>query len=185
MPSQDAARLQPPDVSTPSGAKTTEPPQNPDSSILPAGIPQFALAKDQVASGLKPILDGVDWLKQKGYRAVLHLRRPDEDDSGDRALFEARGLKYESLAVSPETLATAVQAFNKSVVDAANYPLFVYDRDGVLAGPLWYLHFRTVDKADHTQAMAKASRLGLKEDFAEPRWSMSLAIQKFLESQKN
>ena len=29
---------------------------------------------------------------------------------------------------------------------APGHPLFVYDRDGALAGGLWYLHFRLSDQ---------------------------------------
>src|SRR5262249_39756393 len=150
----------------------------------PAGIPDFTLAKEQVASGRKPILDGVDWLREKGYRTVLHLRSLGEDDSEDRKMFEARGLVYISLEVSPETLSPAVvQQFNKIVVDPANLPLFVYDKEGALSGALWYLHFRTIEKARHEDALTRASRLGLKEDQTGAQRSIWLAIQKYLAEQ--
>src|SRR5689334_19839889 len=59
-PSQGGARLQPPQFTAPAPSPPAATP------LLPAGIPQFAFARDQVASGLKPMLDGVDWLKQNG-----------------------------------------------------------------------------------------------------------------------
>jgi protein tyrosine phosphatase (PTP) superfamily phosphohydrolase (DUF442 family) len=180
--SQDAARLQVPDLSTTPGASTAEPQQR---QAFPSSIPQFAVAKEHVASGLAPIaLDGLDWLRDNRFRTVLHLRPPSEDDSGERSVYESRGLKYESLAVSPETLTPAVvQKFNQLVADPANLPLFVYDKDGVLAGAMWYLHFRTADKASHQEAFSKATRLGFKEDLTDARKNMSVAIQKFLADQ--
>jgi protein tyrosine phosphatase (PTP) superfamily phosphohydrolase (DUF442 family) len=144
---------------------------------LPVGIPQFAMARDKVAAGLKPMLeDGLDWLKANGYRTVLHVRLPGEDDSADRKQVEKRGMTYLSLEVSPQILSKAVvDGFNRIVADANTYPLFVYDKDGTLAGALWYLHFRTAGSESDTAARARAARLGLKEDAA-----MGAAIQRFL-----
>jgi protein tyrosine phosphatase (PTP) superfamily phosphohydrolase (DUF442 family) len=155
--------------------------EHPSSPSLPADIAQFASATDQVASGLRPGVDGVKWLRENGYRAVLHLRPPGQDDAGDRNLFDLRGLKYLTLEVSPQTLtAKVVDDFNRIVADKANQPLFVYDKDGVLSGSLWYLHFRVVDKATDEEARAKAIRLGLKTDQDSEMW---LAIQKYLSEQ--
>jgi protein tyrosine phosphatase (PTP) superfamily phosphohydrolase (DUF442 family) len=148
---------------------------------LPVGIPQFAPARDKVATGLKPLLDGLDWLQANGYRAVLHLRPPGEDDSADRKQVEKRGMKYLSLEVSPQTLSRAVvDEFNRQVRDPAHQPLFVYDRDGVLAGGLWYLHYRTADGLTDEEARARAGRVGLREDQDEGRRTLWLAIQKLL-----
>lgn len=157
------------------------------SPSLPSGIPQFAVAKEkeQVATGLKPLLDGLDWLQANGYKTVLNLRQPGDDDSADRRQVEKRGLKYLSLEVSPATLNQAVvDDFNRLVADPANQPLFVYDRDGMVAGGLWYLHFRTVDRASDEEARARAARLGLKEDANGPHRAMWLAIQKLLSEHK-
>ncbi len=154
-------------------------------AALPVGIPDFASVKDQVASGLKPLLDGLDWLRQNGFRTVLHVHRPGEDDAAERRQVEKRGLKFVSLEVSPQTLDTkTVSEFNRMVNDTAAYPLFVYDGDGVLAGGLWYLYFRTSEKATDEQARARAASLGLKPDRNGEAREMWLAIQKYLSNQK-
>jgi protein tyrosine phosphatase (PTP) superfamily phosphohydrolase (DUF442 family) len=149
------------------------------------GIPQFASARDKVASGLKPNLDGgLDWLQINGYKTVLHLRQPGEDNAADRREVEKRGLKYLTLEVSPETLSLAiVDSFTKLVNDPENLPLFVYDKDGMLAGGLWYLFFRTQDKVVDETARIAAGRLGLKEGPEGDHKAMWLAIQKVLASQ--
>jgi protein tyrosine phosphatase (PTP) superfamily phosphohydrolase (DUF442 family) len=153
---------------------------------LPVGIAQFALAKEQVASGLKPELEGLDWLRDQGYKSVLYVRKPGEDDAANRRVAEMRGLKYQSLEVSPLTLAKAtVDAFNRIVDEPANRPLFVYDQDGTLAGGLWYLHFRTALKLDDVEARARAARLGLRsrtEGEAQTKWWG--ALEKFLSEQQ-
>jgi hypothetical protein len=152
---------------------------------MPVGIRQFAFARDQVASGLKPSLEGLDWLRENGYRTVLHVRRPGEDDSADRKQVTKRGLRYLSLEVSPQTLSqTVLDEFARTVNDPKVHPLFVYDQDGVLAGGLWYLYFRTVEKDPTDTARVKAARLGFSEDAGEESRTMWLAIQNFLSKQE-
>ena len=158
------------------------PPAAPPSPVPPKGIPQFAMARDQVASGQHPFDDGFSWLKQENYRTLLHLRTPGEDDSADREAATQRGLQFRTLDVSAENLTPAlVEDFAKIVGDRDALPLFVYDRDGVSAGALWYLYFRSVDKLSDAESRTKASRLGFRDD--EDSKKMMLAIQKYLNDQ--
>ena len=144
------------------------------------------MAADGVTSGMKPLLEGLDWLKAKGYRTVLHLKQPGESDSADRAVIESHGLKYLSLEVSPETLSRQhVDAFQRIVSDKANQPLFVYDRDGSLAGPLWYLKFRLADRESDEVARLRAARLGLSESPTGNQQTMWVAVQKLLSQPNN
>lgn len=177
-PGRPGARLLPPDT----GPARTEPSRDPPAAApLPVGIPDFALAREGVAAGLKPHLDGLDWLKAHGYRAVLHVRAPGQDDSADRREVERRGLTYRSLELTPSTLSRGVlDEFNRTVTDTAHRPLFVYDRDGQLAGGLWYLHFRTAEKAGDELARSKASRLGLRAEGDAEQRTLWVAIQKLL-----
>jgi hypothetical protein len=73
--------------------------------------------------------------------------------------------------------------FNRLVGDRAAQPLFVYDREGMLAGGLWYLHFRIIDGLSDEPARVKAASLGLKEDANGAHRGMWLAIQKLLSEQ--
>jgi protein tyrosine phosphatase (PTP) superfamily phosphohydrolase (DUF442 family) len=152
---------------------------------LPVGIPQFALAHERVASGLRPLLDdGLDWLQANGYRTVLHLKRPGEDDATDRRQVEKRGLKYLTLEVSPQALTRQlVDEFNRLVGDSAGLPLFIYDRDGALAGSLWYLHFRVAEQAGDDDARVRAGALGLREERDDAHREMWLAVQRLLSEQ--
>ncbi len=171
-------RLDVPRPETPEGERAGTP-------QLPVGIPRFAVVKPRVASGQKPLLDGLDWLRDNGYKTVVHVRAPGEDDSADRTQVEKRGLRYVSLELSPQTLTReAVEQFNFLVTDAASQPLFVYDRDGVLAGALWYLHFRIVDGAADQEAIDKAARLGFRDDGTNNYKLMLLAVQNFLGKEK-
>jgi protein tyrosine phosphatase (PTP) superfamily phosphohydrolase (DUF442 family) len=150
-------------------------------SSLPVGIPQFALARENVASGLRPSIDGLDWLKDNGYKTVLHVIAQGADDSADEKQVTKRGLKYLRVEASPQTLnKTAVEAFGRAVADPKNAPLFVYDKDGMIAGGLWYLYFKTGEKDSDEAARIKAARLGLQEDPRGEHKTMWLAIQKYL-----
>jgi protein tyrosine phosphatase (PTP) superfamily phosphohydrolase (DUF442 family) len=142
------------------------------------------MVRNRVASGLKPALEGgLDWLQENGYRTVLHIRRPGEDDSADRRQVEKRGMKYHSIEVSTQTLTReVVDQFNHLIGEVSCLPLFVYDRDGILQGALWYLHFRIVDLDTDETARVRAGRLGLKEDGSAEQREMWLAIQKYLSS---
>jgi protein tyrosine phosphatase (PTP) superfamily phosphohydrolase (DUF442 family) len=179
LPPKDFAPL-PPGPSRPMVSEERKP-----APPLPVGIPQFAMARERVASGQRPLLDdGLDWLQANGYRTVLHLKRPDTDDSADRRQVEKRGLKYLSLDVSPQTLTRqVVDEFNRLVADSAAQPLFVYDRDGALAGGLWYLHFRTAEQATDDVARVRAGALGLREDRDDAHREMWLAVQRLLSEQ--
>lgn len=181
-------RLLPPELGeSVAQASTVEPapaaPKTPSApaTSLPVGIPDFAPAiGDKVANGRKPMLDGLDWLKSNGYRGALLLRKPGESDAADRAQFESRGLSFVSLEIALAGLDRAtVDHFDRLVADAGRLPLFVYDADGSLTGPLWYLHFRRIEKHDDAAARAKAERLGLKMNERDQRLGW-LAIQDFL-----
>jgi protein tyrosine phosphatase (PTP) superfamily phosphohydrolase (DUF442 family) len=171
-----------PILQTPVPSETqTAPKDRPAESVWPSGIPQFAVAlREGVTNGLRPMLDGgLDWLRQKGYKTVLHLKRPGEDDAADRKQVEKRGMTYLSIEVSPETLSQQVVTdFSQIVSDRGNCPLFVYDKDGALAGALWYLYFR--EREDEEVARVRASALGLRVNGDGPHLEMWLAVKKYL-----
>jgi protein tyrosine phosphatase (PTP) superfamily phosphohydrolase (DUF442 family) len=172
------------------GAPAQEPPAAPLPSIrndkdtappLAVDIPQFAVAKEDVASGLQPFPDGIAWLQMHRYRTVLHLRTPGEDDSAARRQFEKRGLRYVSLEVSPNTLSkNVVDQFDRLVTENANLPLFIYDKDGALAGGMWYLYFRTAEGTSDERARSEAIRLGFQPDQNNEHRTMWVAVQNYL-----
>jgi protein tyrosine phosphatase (PTP) superfamily phosphohydrolase (DUF442 family) len=170
------ALLDPQPVKPATAAEVPEPLATPP---LPVGIPKYAEVKTGAATGLRPDPEGLDWLKDKGFKSVLHLRNPGAVNSADREQVEKRGLKYLSLEVAPETLdASLMNQFNKIVADPANAALFVYDKDGALAGAMWYLHFRSIDKVSADTARVRAESFGLKPADTDEHKALWLAIQK-------
>src|SRR5262245_57210798 len=174
-------KLLPPEGAAPA-AGLSESSSAPAASAAPAGVPEFSPAiPGRVAVGRKPTLDGLDWLKANGYRSVLFLRGPGASDAADRKQFEQRGLTFASLEVSPASLSLAtVEAFARSVGEPSAQPLFVYDADGSLAGGLWYLYFRRVERLPDEAARRRAARLGLRDAADGPHRDMALAVQRLL-----
>lgn len=149
---------------------------------LPVGIPQFTMVKELVANGLRPSLEeGLDWLKDSGYKAVLFLRKPGDPDDADRKQAEKRGLKFLAMDVSPQSLSKkTVDEFAAIVKEQSHLPLFVYDREGDLTGGMWYLYFRLAEQIDDDVARVRISSLGFRENREDAHRQMWLAIQKLL-----
>jgi protein tyrosine phosphatase (PTP) superfamily phosphohydrolase (DUF442 family) len=130
------------------------------------GIDEFTQIKEGegVATGHRPTLDGLDWLKAKGYKTVIHVRRPADADDADRRQVEKRDMKFVSLTVTPETLTQDwIEEFNKVIGDTTGRPVFVYGQDPATAAVAWYLHLRTAEFLTHDEARVRALRLGLDE----------------------
>jgi protein tyrosine phosphatase (PTP) superfamily phosphohydrolase (DUF442 family) len=171
----------PPVAAVPKAPATEEerdPPQ-------PTDVPGYIIARPNVATGLKPFPDGISWLRDRGYKAVLHLRVPGEDNAAARRQFEKKGLKYLSLEVSPAALTKAVyDQFVADVVETANHPLYVYDQNGSTVSALWYLYFRVKMDLDDEKALAEIKRIGLKLDDDDDHKKAWLAAQALLATLK-
>jgi hypothetical protein len=144
-------------------------------------------ATADVSSGLKPFdVSDVRWLQKKGYAAVLYLHDPATDDTVDRRVSQKAGMAYHGLVASPARLDRKLyEQFVKLVEDKDNHPLYVYDKDGTVAGGLWYLYFHLHKGDSDEDARAKAKKLGLDfEDDNEPHKTMVTAVQVFVGTYK-
>jgi protein tyrosine phosphatase (PTP) superfamily phosphohydrolase (DUF442 family) len=131
----------------------------------PTGIDEFIQIKDGVFAGHRPGIDGLDWLKAKGYKMVVHLRRPQDTDETDLRQVEKRDMKFVSLTVSQETLTQEwIDDFNKVIGDTTGRPVFVYGQDPPTAAVVWYLHLRTAEFLTHDEARVRARQLGLADE---------------------
>ncbi|MFO0879195.1 MAG: hypothetical protein U0840_17765 [Gemmataceae bacterium] len=177
----ERATKEPPLANVPGKAREPEAPETPQAIDLPG----FALATTGVYTGIKPFPDGITWLADRGFKHVLHLRGPGDDTTAIRRLFEARGLKYTSLEVSPARLNQATyEQFARLVRDANLQPLYVFDKDGSAAGALWFLYNRIALAQTDEKARAEAQRLGLRIDDDAEHKAMLLAAQKLLSTMK-
>jgi protein tyrosine phosphatase (PTP) superfamily phosphohydrolase (DUF442 family) len=133
---------------------------------------------EDLASGRKPTLDGFTSLKQAGYRTVIYLYPSGADVTAVRELAGKRGLAFVGIETTPEKLKSALEAFNSAIDDKAVRPAYVFDDDGVRAGALWYLHFRSRSINDDA-ARVMAKPLGLS-DRGDEGQAFELAIQQYL-----
>lgn len=158
---------------------TVEPPVKAAPSTT--GLSNFVRVKDGIAAGRKPSLEGFDSLKQAGYRTAVYLHPAGADVGAARDVAEKRGLRFVAIETTPEKLADALGVFNSAVADRAHRPAYVYDDDGVRAGALWYLHFRTVEAMNDDAARVRAKPLGLTEQGDEAK-EFAIATQRYLET---
>jgi len=155
-------------------------------SPLPIGISSFAQVKEGVSTGLRPDLDGLDWLNSKGYKSVVFLRSAKDDDSSDKRQVEKRGLKYQSIVIAPESINQNTAAdFNRLVNDLPTRSVFIYDVDGKRAGVMWYLYFRTSEMLSDEEARSRATRYGLKEKGDPEQIQLWTAVQKYMAGAKS
>jgi hypothetical protein len=162
---------------------TPEPPVNgkPNVQATFPAIPQFSAPLANVFAGLRPPVDGFDWLQRNRVATVVNVRLPGEDDSADRKQVEARGMRYVPFEVSPMTLSKEkADEFIKLIRDNQKQGVFVYDRDGSLAGAMWYLQLRWGEILDDDAARLRAAPLGLQPNRDGPHRDMWLAVQKVL-----
>jgi protein tyrosine phosphatase (PTP) superfamily phosphohydrolase (DUF442 family) len=145
------------------------------------GLIGYVRVKEGLASGRKPTLDGFDALKQSGFRTVLYLHAAGADLSAVRDVASKRGLAFVAIETTPENLKTAIEQFNATAADTSRHPIYIFDDDGVRAGAIWYLHFRTAESQNDDVARVRARPLGLTETGDEAR-AFAIATQKYLES---
>ena len=144
-------------------------------------IPQFAVVKDNIYAGLRPKLDGLDWLQTNAVKTVIRVSLYGEDDSADRKQVEIRDMHFVAFEVSAQTLTKAkIEEFIKLVGDAGKQGVFCYDKDGSLAGAMWYLYLRHAEFLDDDSAQVRARPLGLQTNLAGQHRDMWIAVQKLL-----
>jgi protein tyrosine phosphatase (PTP) superfamily phosphohydrolase (DUF442 family) len=155
-------------------------PDKKPSGTFPA-IPQFAEVKTNVYTGLRPGNQGLEWLQSNRVGTVVNIRTPGDDDEAEKKETEARGMRYVAVEVSPQNLSKeGVDGFIKLVRESADKGVFVYDKDGSLAAPIWYLYLRWGEFLDDDAAQLRARSLGLQNNRDGAQREMWLAVQKLL-----
>jgi hypothetical protein len=153
-------------------AATLEPPiaaktEKPSTTTSANGLPGFTQIKDGVATGRKPALEGFDSLKKDGYKTLIFLHAPGTDVAAVRDLAETRGFTFVPVETTPEKLGDAFEQVSKATAEPSSRPAYIFDDDGSRIGPVWYLHFKTVDleSADVSKIRARALGLADESDF--------------------
>jgi uncharacterized protein (TIGR01244 family) len=165
-------------------APKTQPAVEP-SEVMAPGIPNYREGiEPNLATGGQPTLEGLRWLRERGFRTVVNLLPDDEADPAERGTVRELGMEYIALPVPRGPLSQeTVDRFNQVVDDAAARPLFIHDgreSPGSRVGALWYLHRVLVDQASDEIARRQATGIGLS-DAETDLWLM---IQGYLGEQK-
>ena len=156
---------------------------NPSATTAPSplDIPRFVKVKAGLAFGRQPFPDGIVWLKQAGFKKVVHVAGTAEVDDAAQKLFEREGIQYVRIEMNPERLdASLVNQFSSAIVSNENTPVFVYDRDGSRLGALWMAHRVLDEKASQTQARAEAEAIGFNYEKTAALDPIRKALDKLL-----
>jgi len=145
------------------------------------GLPGFAIVKDGVGTGRQPTPAGLDLLKKSGYRTLVYLHGENADDSVLKGEAEKRGFTFTAIETTPGRLTTAAESFNRVVGTPASRPVYICDDEGLRAGVLWYVHFRTVEILNADAANVRARPLGYT-DQGESAQTFQVAVQRYLET---
>lgn len=145
------------------------------------GLPGFAIVKDGVATGRKPTPAGLDLLKKSGYRTVVYLHGEGADTADLQAEVEKRGLGFAAIETTPGKLTSAADSFNRIAGTPTSRPVYFCDDEGLRAGVLWYVHFRTVEVLNADAASIRARPLGYSESGDEAR-TFQPAVQRYLDA---
>ena len=102
----------------------------------PPGIRRSASVAPSVGGGSAPSVEGLDWLKEKGYRTFLDLRSMSEIDPNFVDAVNDHGMVYISLPIVADRLdPSRLARFDDLIAQSENRPLYFCDSDGTRAGP--------------------------------------------------
>jgi protein tyrosine phosphatase (PTP) superfamily phosphohydrolase (DUF442 family) len=132
------------------------------------GIVNFAWLAPGVARGEQPEDDSLDWLKARGFRTVIDLRKGHDE----RARVTARGMSAVAIPVRADLLGSTaptdaqVRQFFATVLDSAQRPVFFHcrrgsDRTGVFAA----LYRIEVDGWTNAQAIEEMEAYGFDDRY--------------------
>ena len=131
---------------------------------LAPGIRRSESVAPSVGGGSAPSADGLDWLKEKGYRTFLDLRSVTEIDPKFVEAVNDHDMFYISLPIVAAHLdPSRLARFDELIARTDNRPLYFCDADGTRAGLIWYLHLRTVEGLDAQSAAQRSEEIGLTD----------------------
>jgi protein tyrosine phosphatase (PTP) superfamily phosphohydrolase (DUF442 family) len=151
-------------VSAAEGAIGTLPPIETPSPFRAPGINRYASVAPTIYGGSAPSIEGLEWLKEKGCRTLIDLRKPSEVDPNFVESVNDRNMVYISLPIVANRLdPSRLARFDDLISATENRPIYFCDIDGTRAGLVWYIHLRATAQEDPQTASGKAEEVGLTE----------------------
>jgi hypothetical protein len=131
----------------------------------------------EVSNGDRPTLEGLDSLKNAGFRTVVYFHLPKADTAPARQLCEQRGLTLVTIPITEGEIASAYASFAKALQNKGRGLTYVCDEaDGLHTGAMWYGYFRRVGLLSADASLVRAQSLGLPNTERIPiAWQLSLA----------
>jgi uncharacterized protein (TIGR01244 family) len=122
-------------------------------SVDPAEIPNYRLARPDVATAGKPSAEALGRLKAQGFKTVIDLRTEGEGTAAEKQAVEAQGLRYVSVPISPATFSVAdVETVAKILDDPGAKPVLLHcasaNRVGAVWGVIEVRRGRTLEEAE-------------------------------------
>ncbi|MGH9592801.1 MAG: protein tyrosine phosphatase family protein [Bryobacteraceae bacterium] len=128
------------------------------------GIENFLREDANFCTGGQPTLAQLAELQKQGVRAILNLRRPEEnyDAKGEEAKAKELNLRYIVIPVDSKAPTDAeADAFLTAVADPQNRPLFIHCHTANRVGAFWMIRRVLVDGWPLAKAEAEARKVGL------------------------
>jgi protein tyrosine phosphatase (PTP) superfamily phosphohydrolase (DUF442 family) len=149
-------------LSAEDGAALVLPPINAVSAYQAPGLRRFSPVAPLITGGSAPSLEGLDWLKERGCKTLIDLRKSSEVEPNFVDAVNDRGMVYISLPILANSLdSSRLARFDDLISRTENRPLFFCDADGTRSALAWYIHQRVVGQEDPQGAQSKAEELGL------------------------
>ena len=132
------------------------------------GIVNFAWIAPGVARGEQPEAGSLDWLKTRGFRTVIDLRKGHDE----RSAIESHGMTLVAIPVRADLIGSTaptdaqVRTFFETVLDSTRRPVFFHcrrgaDRTGVFAA----LYRIEVDGWTNQQAIEEMQAFGFSDRY--------------------
>ena len=124
--------------------------------------PNLKSLGDNIMISGQPSPQQIERLRQKGVRAVVNLRTPDEATflAEEEALVESAGMSYAHIPISPQGVDDAALFRFQQAIASAGGPVVVHCQGGGRAGILSLMHMAV----EHGWSIEKAVEEGRRMD---------------------
>ena len=132
-------------------------------SVDPGLIPNYVVVRPGLAAAGRPSPQGLEQLKEQGFRTVIDLSAPSENGvAEEKAALERQGLRYVHVPVTAATFSAAdVDAVQAVLDDAGAGPILLHCASANRVGAVWAVVQARAGKP-MDEAIAEGKRVGLR-----------------------
>ena len=131
-------------------------------SVAPSVIPNYSLLRPDLAAAGQPTNEGLQRLRDLGFRVVIDLRAPSEGTAAEEAAVKEAGLRYVSVPITPETFRREdVEAVARIIDERGRGPALLHCATGNRVGGVWTV-LQVTKGVPYEDAEAEGRRIGLR-----------------------